>query len=213
MKVKKTIKHTSKLLKLKLIKSRIYKKRKSFYFLKAEKIEHNLKKSFQVIYKYHINNKKILFLSFFSIKKLEKLLIGTRHKFLTETNWFNGKITNRSILKEKKLKNNYHLVIILDSFVNKNILRENYKNKIPIIKLHNNFDFFNLGHNYSIVGDFSFNKKKIRENFFFNLLKVIFKRAKRINKKKLEWKHNTFKKKKRPKRWERRKKHGIRRQQ
>jgi len=51
MKVKNLVKNPVKLLKLKLIKIKMYKRKHLSNFFKIENAEHELKKAFQIIYK------------------------------------------------------------------------------------------------------------------------------------------------------------------
>lgn len=84
MKIKNLIKHKNKLLKLKLLNTKIYKKNYALKNLKIEEIEHRLKKGLQIIYKYHIYNKRIIFISSSSTLKLTNLLKNTKHLFIPE---------------------------------------------------------------------------------------------------------------------------------
>lgn len=178
MKIKNLTKNTTKLLKLKLIKTKIYKKKLIDNHLTIENIEHKLKKFFQVIYKYHVKQKKILFLSLSFIPKIKSLLKNTRHEFLIEANWISGNITNNKV---EKFENKYDLIVILESSIDKKILEESYKAQIPVIIIQNKTEFSNMWYSYDLPGNFSFNKKKIRNNFFLNLLQIIFRKVK-INK-------------------------------
>ena len=184
MKIKTKSKNQYKLLKLKLIKTKIYKKNQIFKFLSLEDIEHRLKKSLQIIYKYHINNKKILFISSFPILnlKLKNILKNTKHLFISQHVWLNKKLkTKQQFLSKKTLLNNIlkikkDLIVILDKLINTNIIKESYNTKTPIIFLGDNLNIFNNKLNYKIPGNFLINKKKINSNFFLTLLKIILKK-------------------------------------
>ena len=78
------IKNQNQLLKLKLIKSKVYKKTDTFTNLKLEDIEYRLKKALQIMHKYHIKKKKILFINNSSIleTKIKNLLKNTNHTFI-----------------------------------------------------------------------------------------------------------------------------------
>jgi ribosomal protein S2 len=191
MKIKNTIKYQNKLLKLKLIKTKIYKKNNTFMKLKIEDVEYRLKKGLQIIYKYHINGKKILFVGNSSTieTKIKILLKNTKHLFIPEYSLLNGIITNKqqfspdlpkksSYNKTPKLKNKHHLIIICDKQINNNILSEGYKTKTPIIFLGSNLDIFNIKSSYKIPGNFLLAKKKIRDHFFLALLEAIFRKSK-----------------------------------
>jgi hypothetical protein len=65
---------------------------------------------------------------------------------------------------------------MLNNQINKNIINENYKFKIPIVSLKNSLNIFNFKLSYKIPGNFFFENKKIKNNFFFILLKVILKK-------------------------------------
>ena len=97
MKIKNTIKNKNKLLKLKLIKTKIYKKNYTFKQLKIEDIEHRLKKGLQIIYKYHINNKRILFISTSSTleMKIKNLLTNVKNLFIYQYFWLNEQINKK----------------------------------------------------------------------------------------------------------------------
>ena len=83
MKIKNLTQNTTKLLKLRLIKTKIYKKESTFKSFKIENVLYMLKKIFQIIYKYHINQKKILFINVHFINKIKNVLRDTKHTFLT----------------------------------------------------------------------------------------------------------------------------------
>lgn len=181
MKIKNTTRNQNKLLKLKLIKTKIYKKNHAFKQLKIEDIEHRLKKGLQIIYKYHINNKKILFISSSLVlkTKIKNLFKNIKHLFIPQQFWSNGEITNKQQFHSKKiskLENKANLIVILDKLVNNNIIKESYKAKIPIIFLGNSLNIFEANSSYKIPGDFLLNKKKLRDNFFLVLLKTILKK-------------------------------------
>lgn len=87
MKIQNLAINPNMLLKLKLIKTKIYNKKNIFIHLKVEDVECRLKKGLQVISKYHTNNKKILFVGDLSPVeeiKLKKLLKHTKHVFVPE---------------------------------------------------------------------------------------------------------------------------------
>lgn len=87
MKIQSLVVKQSVFLKLKLIKTKIFNKKNIFAHLKIEEVECRLKKGLQVIYKYHVNDKKILFVgncSFAEEVRLKKLLKHTKHTFVPE---------------------------------------------------------------------------------------------------------------------------------
>ena len=62
MKIKQKSLKTNKLLKINIIKTQLYKKIIN-HFVTLNDIIFRFKQALQIIYKYHINNKKILFVS------------------------------------------------------------------------------------------------------------------------------------------------------
>lgn len=189
MKIKNTIKNQNKLLKLKLIKTKIYKKNYTFTNLKIEDIEYRLKKGLQIIYKYHVSGKKILFVGNSSAVEttMKNLLKNTKHMFIPEYLWLNGAMTNKQTYstnstkrslydKTSKLKDKNNLIVILDKQIKNGIIAEGYKAKTPIIFLGSSLDIFDVRSSYKIPGNFLLAKKKIRNNFFLALLKSTLKK-------------------------------------
>jgi len=195
MKINKIQSYNYKLLKLKLIKTKVYKKNHN-NFIKIENINNRLKKALHVIYKYHIHNKKILFIGtpIHLDMKFKKLLKNTKHILIPESLWMNGIITNRTaclkyLSKNQKLvnnkistmllnlKNKSDLIVILNTSNNYVALNEGYLTRIPIISLNCDLDISDVKSSYKIPGNFQFKKKKIRANFFYSILTAIFKKA------------------------------------
>lgn len=192
MKIKNTIKSKNKLLKLKLIKTKIYKKNYTFTNLKIEDIEYRLKKGLEIIYKYHVNSKKILFISSsLTIQTtIKNILKNTIHTFMPDYLWLNGAMTNNSPKQNisesqkkntyqtaLKLRKKYNLIVILDREIKGDVITESHKTKIPVIFLGSNLNIFDMKSNYKIPGNFLLAKKKIRDNFFLALLESTLKKA------------------------------------
>jgi hypothetical protein len=78
----------NQLIKLKLILTKINKKKVNYTKFNFENIICRFKKGLHIIYKFHIKNKKILFIinkNFDIIKtKITKLFKLTKHKLITE---------------------------------------------------------------------------------------------------------------------------------
>jgi len=210
MKINKIKSYNYKLLKLKLIKTKIYKKKHNG-FIKIEDIISRLKKSLHIIYKYHINNKKILFIGTpINIDtRFKKLLQTTRHILIPEFLWMNGIITNQfscfkylsknqNLINNKiseilfKLKNKSDLIVILN---NNPALDEGYLARIPIISINCDLDISDRKSSYKIPGNFQFRKKKIRDTFFYSILIAIFKKANKNLKRQTNKNKNAIKKK------------------
>ena len=116
MKIKKIKSFKYKLLKLQLIKSKVYKKKikKQNYDnsvnIVIEQIELHLKKALQIIYEFHLNNKRIFFIGIplnFQ-NNFSKILKKTKHLSIPESIWINGILSNKNatfqFLKSKKIK-------------------------------------------------------------------------------------------------------------
>src|SRR5210317_2111484 len=92
-------KYKNKLIKLQILKSQIY--RKDIYLKFNQKIDKNkiqlyIKKIIHIIYEFHVNNKRILFLNFPKQieKKITKNLTENQHIFVANENLLNGIIIN-----------------------------------------------------------------------------------------------------------------------
>jgi ribosomal protein S2 len=203
MKIKNITKYKNKLLRLKLIKTKIYKNEDLLINTRIEDIEYRLKKALHIIYKYHIYNKRILFVGVpeSTSKEIKYLINNTKHTFIPESTWINGILTNKmscfKYLSKNpkaansntskllfKLRNKSELIVIFDKVMDTTALNEGYVARIPIISL--NCDFANLKakSTYKVPGNFKFTKKKVRDNFFFSVLKATFKKANQLKPKK-----------------------------
>jgi hypothetical protein len=166
MKIKHAKKKNQKnsLIKLKFLQTKIYNNIYYIRNLKIEDIFYRLIKSFKILYKYNIFNKKILFLNN-SIKiyiNLKMLLRKTNHSY------------KMSRLKQKNIiKNKNNLLVIIKQSINYcNFLKIDYNKKIPNIIITNNTNNFNIK-GYKNVGNF-FNQSQ--DQFFVILLLSLFKR-------------------------------------
>jgi len=210
MKINKIKSYNFKLLKLKLIKTKIYKKKHND-FIKIKSIANRLKKSLHIIYNYHKNNKKILFIGTLinSDARFKKFLRNTKHALVPELLWMNGSVTNKLfcfkyLSKNKKLVNRKiseilfkikaksDLIVVLNPLNNSSVINESYLARTPIISINYNFNstVIAIKSSYKIPGNFQFKKKKIRDAFLYSLIILVLKRADknlklRIKKKKL----------------------------
>lgn len=195
MKIKKVqlTNSTLKLFKLKLIKSKVYKFNEKN--IKLENIEIRLKKVLQIIYEYHKNKKKILFIGVplkFS-KSIQFLFQKTRHIFLPNSIWVNGILTNQyscfqyilssqKPIKNKmtnllfKLRNKSDLIVILNASETIPQIIEGHKTKTPIIAFNSSFIDSTFKITYKIPGYFHFYKNEFKNNFFYYILASIFKK-------------------------------------
>jgi len=193
MKVKKTVLKHSMLLKLKLIKTKMYLKQESYTNLKIEDVECRLKKGLQVIFKFHASRKKIIFVGNLSSAEetaVKKMLKNTIHVFVPEYLWLNGRILNskvssasfskRSLVHEtSRLKNNNYLTVVFNSSIS-DITIENYKSKTPTIVLSNHLDIFDVTFSYKILGNLTMGNKKVKSHLFLILLQSFLIKFKRV---------------------------------
>ena len=177
-----------KLLKLKLIQTKTYKKTLILNSFKIEDIEYRLKRSLQVIQNYHVIGKKILFMTSFYTQKWSELLRHTKHSIKSEYFSKNKKTNNKYFYSSK---NNYNLIVIFGECSNKSFIDESYRKKIPIIFIGQPLNILDNTLNHKVPGNFSFHRKKLRKNLFLMLLKNIITQKCILRKKKY-----TFKKKK-----------------
>lgn len=205
MKIKKYIKFKYKLLKLQLIKSKIYEKKteniEDFFNIVIEQTELQFKKAINIIYKYHLNQKKIFFVGIplnFQ-KQFSKILKKTKHLSIPESIWINGILSNNKAIsqsfklkslkhikkpniKVKKIKPLFYinkkpdLIVLINPILEKNVIEEANKLKIPIIALNSNL-FNNFLISYKISGYFKLSNTKTFKNICI-ILDLILKKTK-----------------------------------
>ena len=197
MKLKNINQFNYKLIKLEIIKSKIISNylNKFQFETNLTQFEIYLKKAFLIIFQYHINNKKILFIgipkeiSANYIKNLKK----TNHIFLPESYWIKGLLTNKltifksiknslEIIKQNKLdriknyfllKHKPNLIVLFNTKSPKPILMETVKLKIPVIIFNPNL-LTNSTTLYQIKGNYNYIIKK-KQNFLLLLIESILK--------------------------------------
>jgi len=160
MKIQNVLNSQNKLIKLQLLKTKNFEKKKFFQNLNIENIENRLKKGLKIIYKYSTINKKIVFLNTcLTIElKLQNLLNETKHIY-----------TSKYLQLNNNLKNNNNLIIVLNKQIKKNNIE-----KIPSIFVVNGLMNFNIRPSYKIIGNFFYRKNQ--NFFFFVLLNSILKK-------------------------------------
>lgn len=206
MKITTLHKYKTKLLKLKLLKTKIYKSQKNFDYLLLKNMETRLKKALHIIYRFHAANKKILFIGtpIELNSQTRQLLKDKKHSFVPESVWMNGIITNsgpsfKHLLKQHaissnktskflfNLKNQANLIVVLNEKFNITALEESSLKRIPTISLNANFNLLNSAlSTYKVSGEYSFVKKKTRNNVFFLLLNSLLKKAEVVRKSQIE---------------------------
>lgn len=200
MKINKLKKYKPKFMKLQLIKTKIYDKKKSACI---EDIEYAIKKVLKLIFNYHLYNKKITFIGI--PKKIKNvyfkyLLKKSHHALIPESMWINGIITNqisnfKHLFKTKnetklfkilfQLKKKPDLVLILNNSQCHIALKEIYNARIPVISLGEN-----LKSTYNVMGDFTNTEKGKKINFIISLLTTVIKKANKMKKYKIVRKIN-----------------------
>lgn len=200
MKIQKIQLKKNKLIKLKLIKTKIYNSNEN---IKIDHVISRLKKGLHLIYKYHISNKKILFIGApININSYFKFKI-TRHIFLPKSVWVNGilntqNLSDNFLSKDEtsfNLKKKVDLIVILNSSFKENILKESYLENTPTIVLNNSLTINDFKSSYKIPGNFKFTNNKIKDNFFYTILNALFKKSYEISLKKVSNSKNVSKKK------------------
>ena len=207
MKISTLQKYNTKLLRLKLLKTKIYRTEKNLDYLLLKNMETRLKKVLHVIYRFHVANKRILFIG--TPLKLnnyiKQLLKGKKHSFIPESIWMSGIITNskpsfkhlikqHAIGKNKtskflfNLKNQADLIVVLNEGSNLTALEESSLKRVPTVSLNVSYNFFNSDlSTYKATGNYNFTKKTIRNNFFFLLLSSILKKAEQTRKQQVQY--------------------------
>lgn len=208
MKIVKIAKKQTKLLNLYELETQIssYKKKLFNYVLRKD-LEFKFKNALNIIYKFHSENKKILFLGtpLKLNKQLKELFKNTNHSFIPEKIWLGGILTNtKSIFKFlfkkyfKKNRNNLkflfsltsknNLIVILNESLSTNPLKEFSKKRIPTISL--NYNIMNLGNYssaYKIKQNFNNIENKSINTLFFSILTTTLKKAEKVRIKKIKF--------------------------
>jgi len=196
MKIKKlSINYQNKLLYLKVIKTKNFNKTLYLNNFRIEEITLRLKQVFNIIYKYHINKKRILFVipdNFFYNSKILKFFNKTPHIYISESTWHNGVISNQfALLKTRqknqkthkiifsllsKLKKHIDLVIVYDKTKTEIIRNELYATlPVPIISINSQLNQVNNRvYDYKIPGN---SESQFQEDYFFSLLISILKKG------------------------------------
>lgn len=189
------------LIKPQLIKSDVYRKTHDLKGITLEETTNRLKKSLKIIYLYHVNNKRLLFIggSPEESKYLKRYFKRTKHVFVSRAKWINGVLNNRNlqlggfdVSRPKvlsrdvrdiiKLRNQFDLVIITDEQLDTEALAENSKRKTPIISLNSNMSPFNTHADFKTPGNLTRPDNRNKTNFFYSLLQSTFRKAERLRK-------------------------------
>ena len=198
MKIRNLTIYKTKLTKLNLINSKFFNKETISEIVNVDQIKYQLKKALKIIYKFHVNDKKILFIGKVDERILQQLKTS-KHMWFNQSNKTEGFITNNSFnLRKKENKNNYNLIVILSSDNNENIIKEGYSAKIPTIQINTQLNIFEYKCDYKIPGSFKFANKNIENTSFYFMLQATLKRANYFRQKLVEFKRLNFSLKKTP---------------
>jgi ribosomal protein S2 len=192
--------NSKKIFKLHLIKSKTYEqpiKKKTFKSLPNIAIRDimlNFKKSLNLIFKYHKNNKRILFLGNPKVieDKINNSTIHTSISNYEKTSLNKEVITNNFIANSIKLnkylfKNNKfilsklikkpELIVIFKQQQNNHLIKESKVLKIPVIEFNCNLKRNNWHYNYSIPGNLNLTENKIINNIYFIVFNSLLNRS------------------------------------
>lgn len=171
-------------------------KKKSFLANSTPKsVEILLSKIANVIFQYHLWNKKILFLGF--PYQFKKVLIGTKHMVIPEFMWFSGILSNKNALrhytklKTKIPKNMFKLalkstkkadlIIIYGSINNSIAIKESYLSNVPIIMINKKLNILNTKPLHQAASDFDFIFERAEnKQFLFSFIKSVLTKAKKV---------------------------------
>lgn len=148
MKLKKSQKKRLKMIKLELIKSKIYLQQNYSLLDILDFHELRLKRILKIIYSYHINNRQIYFIG--APVKIQTNLSKTNHLCLPESSWIKGMLSNRisifryikKSISDKnlagtlfKVKIKPSLLVVFNPYLESDILKEARKMRIPVLVL------------------------------------------------------------------------------
>lgn len=195
MKIKKVTKRKNKLIYLNILKTKTYDTSQLSNIKNSTKqTELYFKKAAQILYKYNISGKRILFLGFPA--SFQSVLKNTKHVLIPESNWLNGLITNQilrfnySLTKQQKrlpfkivqllleLKKKIDLVVVFNLNNNISAVNESYSARIPIIGSYTNFGLQTDKVTYKVTNNFKLvNDNFLNSNFFISMIKLILKKS------------------------------------
>ena len=159
MKIRKTNKPLS-FIKFYLLKYQFYKK------VNINKLIIDFKQSLKVIYSYHVQNKKILFIGFSFNKNISNQF---SHLFISK-NKYTKKVLSNCFLKEGENRSFPNLIVFNNyQLVDEKIIKETLKYNIPIVVFGDYSKQINF---YNVQGNFNQkNFKKFVDFLIFSIIK------------------------------------------
>lgn len=177
MKIKKINNINNKIIKLQALKLQQRKKNSIIYQKDILQIHTYLNKLSNIIYKYTITKRKILFLGF--PNSFKQILKNTKHIVIPEYISLNGILSNQLTLKKLIKPKKFDLILIYDQNNKSTILQESYLARIPTIVFSKDLNF-NKKSSYISLGNYELISEKAKSNnFIFSFLKTILIRAKK----------------------------------
>ena len=210
MKIKGLTKRRTKLLQLNILKLKLHRKLQLNSLEKSTKqTELYFKKVIQIIYRYHLFGKRILFLGF--PLHFQDIVKRTKHILIPESSWLNGLITNQILkpnyllTKQQKrlpfkvvklllhLKKKIDLVVVFNLNQNFNAVEESYISRIPIVGGVEQLNMFDEKVTYKLFHEFKLiNFKIATNNFFTAMVKLVLKQAILMSSKRLQTSYSIY---------------------
>jgi len=195
MKLKKLAKSKHFFIQFQILK--LYSRKKTFNSKTTVKsTEILLNKIANVIYRYHIADKKILFLGFPC--SFSKTLKNTRHLLIPKFMWFHGLLSNKVSQNHNgkkakipknifklilKLKEKPSLIFVYNLNDNLTAIKESYLAKIPVITISKKLNILNVKSTYESMGSYNFLIEKTKNtSFLFSFIKTVINQAKKNKK-------------------------------
>jgi len=198
MKLKNLTTYKTKLTTLNLINAKIFSKETTSENVSIDQIKYQLKKALKIIYKFHVNDKKILFIGKVDNKVLDQLK-NSKHAWYNELGGTKGFITNNQLdLQKRKTQNKYNLMVILNSNNCDKVVEESYSAKIPTIVINTQLNIFDYKCDYKIPGNFNFARRITKNTFFYSLLEATLKRANYFKNKRVKFEKQNYLSKRKP---------------
>lgn len=167
-------------------------------------VRYRLKNALRILFRYHINGKRILFVGGKESVCCEVYtwLKKTNHYFIPSLAWLGGIISNLKenfpfekmyipgkyefnaieMKKFTRMKNKSHIIVAFDEIVDKEIIPEISRLKVPFITFNSALNAHNLCSDYKIQGNFMNPFSIGCENLLIDLLQSFIKKSNNIKK-------------------------------
>lgn len=167
-------------------------------------IKYRLKNALRILFRYHINGKRILFVGSTEgmCYEIFTWLKKTKHYIIPSLAWLGGVISNlkentsfkkmydkeknkfngSEIEKFTRIKNKSHIILAFDEIVDKEIVVEISRQKIPFITFNSALNAHDQSSDYKVRGDFTHPYNVNSKNLLVDLLQSFIKKSKNIKK-------------------------------